>query len=69
MQPYTFNERVPLAVAKLNASRKSKREMIQKSEQEIVVGYGKSLIFTLFLLAREINTDGRTVFLALLRLG
>jgi hypothetical protein len=65
-----------------------------KREQEIAVkdlllgknvlavlptGYGKSLIFTLFLLAREnitrINTDGRIVFLAtgfitgLLRLG
>jgi superfamily II DNA helicase RecQ len=54
-----------------------------KREQEIAVkdlltgknvlavlptGYGKSLIFTLFLLAREnitrINTDGRWVFIA-----
>ena len=67
----------------MNASRKSKRELIVKREQEIAVkdlllgknvlailptGYGKSLIFTLFLLAREnitrINTDGRIVFLA-----
>ena len=55
----------------MNASRKSKRELIVKSgkrEQEIAVkylllvknvlavlptGYGESLIFTLFLLARE----------------
>jgi hypothetical protein len=71
----------------MNASRKSKRELIVKSgkrEQEIAVkylllvknvlavlptGYGKSLIFTLFLLAREniitrINTDRRRVFIA-----
>jgi hypothetical protein len=81
----------------MNASRKSKRELIVKSgkrEQEIAVkylllvknvlavlptGYGKSLIFTLFLLAREniitrINTDRCRVFIAtgltgLLRLG
>ena len=61
-------ECVRLAVVKLNASRKSKRELILKREQEIAVkdlllgknflavlptGYGKSLIFTLFLLARE----------------
>ena len=72
-----------LSCCKLNASRKSKRELIVKCEQEIAVkdlllgnnvlavlptGYGKSLNFTLFLLAREnitrINTDGRIVFLA-----
>ena len=62
-------ECIRLAVVKLNASRKSKRELILKREQEIAVkdlllgnnflavlptGYGKSLIFTLFLLAREI---------------
>ena len=66
------------------ASRKSKRgELIVKREQEIAVkdlllgknvlavlptGYGKSLIFTLLLLAREnitrIDTDGRIVFLS-----
>jgi superfamily II DNA or RNA helicase len=63
------DECIRLAVVKLNASRKSKRELILKREQEIAVkdlllgknflavlptGYGKSLIFTLFLLAREI---------------
>ena len=77
------DECIRLAVVKLNASRKSKRELILKREQEIAVkdlllgknflavlptGYGKSLIFTLFLLAREnitrINTDGRIVFIA-----
>ena len=90
---YAFN----MSWHNMNASRKSKRELIVKSgkrEQEIAVkylllvknvlavlptGYGKSLIFTLFLLAREniitrINTDGRRVFIAtgltgLLRLG
>ncbi|XP_028400220.1 uncharacterized protein LOC114523482 [Dendronephthya gigantea] len=56
------------AVLKLNNSRKSKRELVLKREQEIAVkdlllgkhvlavlptGYGKSLIFTLFLLAQE----------------
>ena len=71
-----IDECVRAAVVKLNASRKSKRKLILKREQEIAVkelllgkhvlavlptGYGKSLIFTLFLLAQENYTiPGRT---------
>jgi hypothetical protein len=73
---------VHLAVVKQNASQNAK--LILKSEQQIAVkdlllgknilavlptGYGKSLTFTLFLLAQEnitrINTDGDIVYLAM----
>jgi hypothetical protein len=96
-KPLSLNTLLNMSWHNMNASRKSKRELIVKSgkrEQEIAVkylllvknvlavlptGYGKSLIFTLFLLAREniitrINTDRCRVFIAtgltgLLRLG
>ena len=62
------NDCVRSVICRLNASQFSRQELILKREQEIAVkellvgkhvlavlptGYGKSLIFTLFLLARE----------------
>ena len=55
-----------------------KKALVKSVLAVLPTGYGKSLIFTLFLLAREnitrINTDRRRVFIAtgltgLLRLG
>jgi hypothetical protein len=70
-----------IAVVKLNASRKSKRELIVKREQEIAVKdllLGKNVLavlwekldFYIVLVGarkdiNEIDTDGRIVFLAM----